>query len=315
LADLSRAALINEIPSPDIYYAALVAGPSFFNDPRTVSSALGMQPGQVPWLYAVTEETQMPLAIAQARGTGATGLKIYANLPGDLVKKLVSEAHKQDFPVWTHMQVYPATPYDSLGATSVSHVCMIARYLRENGKASYGHANEPSYAGLTAADPGIQQYITALARSGSILDATLSVYLPAPGAPAVPGKCSAQLAGDITRAAHLAGVPIDAGTDTDSVADDPYPALYGELRALVHYAGFNSYDALVSATRVAAQAVGKSNEIGTLEPGKFADIAFFSADPAQDVRNLSSITWTIKRGHRFARSDYHHKPIPLPPDE
>lgn len=48
LASLSRAALLNIIPAPDIYYAALVAGPSFFKDPRTVAAARGMLPGQVP---------------------------------------------------------------------------------------------------------------------------------------------------------------------------------------------------------------------------------------------------------------------------
>src|SRR5471030_350399 len=122
LASLSRAALLNEIPAPDIFYAALVAGPSFFQDPRTQVAALGMRPGEVPWLYAVTGQTDLSLAIAQARGTGATGLKIYANLPGPLVRKLIAEAKRQHFPVWTHQQVYPATPYDSLGATGVARV-------------------------------------------------------------------------------------------------------------------------------------------------------------------------------------------------
>ncbi|UUZ53309.1 hypothetical protein LP419_31180 [Massilia sp. H-1] len=129
--------------------------PSFFKDPRTVAAARGMQPGQVPWLYAVDDQTDIALAVAQARGTGASGMKIYANLPGNLVAKLVAEGKRQHFPVWSHLQVYPASPYDSLGATAVSHACMIARFARESGKAQYGHSGEPSYAGLTAADPAI----------------------------------------------------------------------------------------------------------------------------------------------------------------
>ena len=305
LASLSRAALLNNIPSPDIYYSALVAGPSFFKDPRTVAAARGMQPGQVPWLYSVDDQTDIALTIAQARGTGASGLKIYANLPGHLVAKLVAEGKRQNFPVWSHLQVYPASPYDSLGATAISHVCMIARHVREADKAQYGHSGEPSYAGLTAADPGISKYIAALAQSGSLLDATLSVY-----APKDRPSCQIELAGDIARAAHKAGVRIIAGTDTDGQRDDPYPIVDHELERLVKHAGLSPSEAIMAATSNAAIAVGKQGEIGTLEPGKFANMVFLKKDPLQDIRNLRSVSLTIKRGKPFAREDYKFKPLP-----
>jgi hypothetical protein len=308
LAGLSRAALLDQIPSPDIFYASLVAGPSFFNDPRTMVAALGTQPGQVPWLYAVDEKTKLPLAVAQARGTGATGLKIYANLPGTLVRKLIAEARSQQYPVWTHMQVYPATPYDSLGATAVSHVCMIARYVREAGKSAYGHGGEPSYAGLTAADPGIKKYIAALAKSGTIMDATLSVY-QADGP-----HCHLDLAGDITRAMHAAGIKIIAGTDTDNTGDDPYPVLYGELEKLVKYAGLTPQQAITAATANAAEALGKQREFGTLEAGKYANMVFLKRDPLQDIANVRSVALTVKRGHRYAREDYKFVPLPAHDD-
>ncbi|MQA18180.1 amidohydrolase family protein [Rugamonas rivuli] len=304
LAGLSRAALLNQIPSPDIFYASLVAGPSFFKDPRTVAAALGTQPGQVPWLYAVDEHTRLPLAVAQARGTGATGMKIYANLPGTLVRKLIAESNSQHFPVWTHLQVYPATPYDSLGATAVSHACMIARYVRESGKTAYGHDGEPSYAGLTADDPGIKRYIAALAKSGTIMDATLSVY-KADGP-----HCHIELAGDITRAMHAAGVRIIAGTDTDNTSDDPWPALYGELEKLVKYAGLAPQQAIRAATANAAVALGRQREFGTLEAGKYANMVFLQRDPLQDIANVRSVVLTVKRGHQYARDEYQFKPLP-----
>jgi hypothetical protein len=317
LADLSRAALVGEIPSPDIFYSALVAGPSFFEDPRTLSSSLGMKPGAVPWLYAVTADSELPLVVAQARGTGATGLKIYANLPGNLVRGLIAEAKRQHFPVWTHQQVYPATPYDSLGATAVSHVCMIARYVREPGKASYGHSNEPSYAGLTAEDPEIARYIATLAKSGTIMDATLSVYIPPPdkdGQPVASKRCPLALAGDITKAMHRAGVRIAAGTDADAGPDNPWPALYRELEALVQDAGLTPYDAITAATKNAAAALGKESEFGSLAEGNAANFVLLQSDPAQDIANLRSIVMTVKRGHRFLRSDYHHQTMPAEPD-
>ncbi|MCE3260949.1 MAG: hypothetical protein K0R43_28 [Pseudoduganella sp.] len=305
LASLSRAALLNEIPAPDIYYSALVAGPSFFKDPRTVAAARGMQPGQVPWLYALDEQTDLALAVAQARGTGASGMKIYANLPGPLVVKLIAEARRQHFPIWTHQQVYPASPYDSLGATAISHACMIARYVREAGKSAYGHGGEPSYAGLTASDPGIVRYIDALAKSGSLLDATLSVYAPK-GTP----RCQIELAGDITRAAHKAGVRIVAGTDTDGQGEDPYPVLGRELERLVQYAGLTPNEAITAATANAAAALGRQAELGTVEAGKFANLVFLKKDPLQDIGNLRTVALTVKRGRHYAREDYRFTPIP-----
>ncbi len=317
LADLSRAALINEIPSPDIYYGALVAGPSFFEDPRTQSSSLGLKSGDVPWLYAVTEKSDLAAVIAQARGTGATGLKIYANLPGELVRNLISAARQRGFPVWTHQQVYPATPYDSLGATSVSHVCMVARYIREPDKQSYGHSKEPSYAELTAADPGIVNYIAAMARSGTMMDATLGVYQPQKnpdGTPKPSTRCPIALAGGITRAMHAAGVPILAGTDADAGENNPWPALHAELEALVQHGGLTPYEAIVAATRNAATALGKAGDFGTLAPGKYASMVLLKSDPTADIRNVQSIVMTIKRGNRFPREGYQHRAIPVQPD-
>lgn len=326
LADLSRAALVNEIETPDIYYASLMGGPSFFDDPRTVTSGLGVTPGSVPWMKSITDKTDIPLAVAEARGTWATGIKIYANLPGNLVQGIIAEAKRQQQPVWSHLQVYPATPFDSLGATSVSHVCMIGRYILESDKSEYGHADEPSYEGLTVDHPGIHKYIAALAESGTIMDATLRLYAPE-AAPriATTGKgadnreqgprpqCPIELAGSLVKAMHAAGVPIIAGTDGATPADDPFPALHEELELLVKHGGMTPNEAIQAATQTAAKALGKEQDLGTLEAGKYANILFLKKNPLKNISHTRSVVMTVKRGHRFPRSDYHHKPIPVLP--
>ena len=45
VGDLARACLVGEIPGPDIHYAALMAGPGFFDDPRTWQVSQGETPG------------------------------------------------------------------------------------------------------------------------------------------------------------------------------------------------------------------------------------------------------------------------------
>lgn len=53
LGELKREAEFDEIPSPDIFYAAVMAGPAFFVDPRTHQAARGRIAGEVPWMHAV----------------------------------------------------------------------------------------------------------------------------------------------------------------------------------------------------------------------------------------------------------------------
>jgi imidazolonepropionase-like amidohydrolase len=50
LVELKREAEFDEIVSPDIYFAALMAGPEFFVDPRTHDAARGRVAGQVSWM-------------------------------------------------------------------------------------------------------------------------------------------------------------------------------------------------------------------------------------------------------------------------
>ena len=96
LAGLSRDALTRDIISPNIYYSALMAGPVFFNDPRTVSTTKGATAGKMPYMLAVTDTTNMITAVAEAKGTGAKGIKLYANLSAALVNKIVTEARSRE---------------------------------------------------------------------------------------------------------------------------------------------------------------------------------------------------------------------------
>ena len=116
VGELSRQALVGEIPSPDIHYAALMAGPGFFKDPRTIAVTRGRTPGQTPWMQAIDERTDLVLAVAMARGTSADGIKLYADMPGPLLARITAEAHRQGIPVWAHAAVFPAMPADDVAA-------------------------------------------------------------------------------------------------------------------------------------------------------------------------------------------------------
>jgi imidazolonepropionase-like amidohydrolase len=84
--------------------------------------------------------------------------------------------------------------------------------------------------------------------------------------------------------AHKAGVAIASGADSGT----PFN-LHGdnlrELELLVGI-GLSPMEAIVSATRIAAETLGLGNRLGTLEPGKLADLIVVEGDPLKDIAVL-----------------------------
>jgi imidazolonepropionase-like amidohydrolase len=315
LADLSRAALLGEIPAPDVAYAALMAGPEFFKDPRTIDSARGAVAGAVPWMRAVTPSTDLTLAVAEAKGTGATAIKIYADLPGELVKGITEEAHRQHLLVWAHAAVFPASPREVIdaGVDVVSHSCLLAYQASSKMPPAY-HNRLPVEERLFAGDNHpLDALFGDMRQRGTILDATLYVYDTMWRAPNAqpPPYCSLALAEKIAAEAHRAGVLISAGTDAPGDWSDPYPSLYQELSLLVHHAGFSPLDTIIASSRIGAITMGKLGDMGTIEAGKLADVVFVARDPLADIDNLKSVVMTVKRGRLYRRADYH----PITKDE
>lgn len=311
VAELARASRAAEIPAPEITFAALMAGESFFADPRVAAASRGFAPGTAPWMQAVTATTDLPLAVARARGTGATAIKIYANLPPDLVKAIAAEAHRQGLKVWAHGAVFPTTPAQVLDARPdvVSHTCYLA-YQAVDVPASYQQRvviDPASFEG--GANPVMAGLFARMLAQGTILDPTLRVYAEgdrraAADPKAKPPFCTARLAALLTRQAWLAGVQIDTGTDGLSPWNDPWPELYGELALLVREAGIPPAAVIRAATLGGAMAAGQEADMGSIAPGKLANLIVLARNPLDDIENLKSLELTVKRGRAWPRSGF-----------
>lgn len=93
-------------------------------------------------------------------------------------------------------------------------------------------------------------------------------------------------------AAYRAGVKIAFGTDS---AVTPH-GRNGEEFAYMVGIGFTEMDAIYSATITAAELLSYSDQIGTLEPGKRADIIATDSSPLADISELEHVTTVIKNG-------------------
>lgn len=319
VGELTRASLVGEIPAPDIYYAALMAGPDFFTDERAGQVSVGGVPGHVPWMQAITKDTDLPLAVARAKGTWATAIKLYADLPADLAARITAEAHRQGLLVWAHATLYPAKPSDMVaaGVDAISHACLL---IREPDAHVPGWNDPHAPVDLTkfrhGDNPALARLFNEMVRRGTILDATLWAYsadtdgsttMP----PLSPGSCDDTVGGEITAQAYRAGVPIDAGTDFIGDWTDQWPDLFHELATLAAKAGMPNDAILKSATLISARAAGQQRDMGSIEPGKLANMVVLARNPLADLKNLRSVLMTVKRGRIYMRSAF----VPLTKDD
>lgn len=67
---------------------------------------------------------------------------------------------------------------------------------------------------------------------------------------------------------------------------------------ILHKVGFTPSECLASATRISAEAIGLQDEIGTIEPGKRADLVALDGDPNQDVTAFSRVVAVFQAGRR-----------------
>jgi imidazolonepropionase-like amidohydrolase len=311
LRDLAVAAQNNETESPRIFFSALLAGPTFFEDPRTRTAAHGGTAGEVPWMRAITNGSDIATVVADAKRTGATGLKLYADLPPDLVARVTREAHAQGLRVWSHATIYPSRPSDAVaaGVDVISHSLLLYWQGARGVPARYhARATTSVYDSVAVRGPIMDSLFRQMRQKGTVLDATLFVSSRLESAPAGTGGMADPHRAvlwmyEVTRVAKEHGVVVAAGTDGMMPgAVTELPNIHREMELLVTRAGFTPLEAITAATVNSARAIGIDSIIGTITVGKIADMVILMADPAADIRNTREIAFVVKGGHLFSHS-------------
>ncbi|AKM08477.1 amidohydrolase family protein [Pelagerythrobacter marensis] len=96
--------------------------------------------------------------------------------------------------------------------------------------------------------------------------------------------------------AYRAGVPIGVGTDIPFENEERYPDAYFRELAYLSEAGMTNADVLASATRVGAEIMRMGDKLGTIEPGKIADVLIVGANPLDRLDNLRDVRYVIADG-------------------
>ena len=198
----------------------------------------------------------------------------------DEIRAVVAEAHKVGFKVAAHAENREGVN-DALaaGVDSIEH-----GYFLDNPE-------------------GLDRLI----ESGAYLVPTLMAYdLIANGRergvpPEAVGKARAALEYNTSgfRAALHAGANIAMGSDAGTAFND-HGRSWREASFMVRH-GMRPMDAIVAATRNGADLLGLGGRIGTLEPGKIADLVVVDGDPLADISRLGNVACTIQGGRIVMR--------------
>ena len=95
------------------------------------------------------------------------------------------------------------------------------------------------------------------------------------------------------KAAYEAGIPIGVGTDTGGEVVE-------EMELLQEAAGLTSLECLEAATRVSAEIAGLADTLGTLEPGKLADVILVDPAAVEEISQAGNVRMVLKEGQPVA---------------
>lgn len=95
-------------------------------------------------------------------------------------------------------------------------------------------------------------------------------------------------------------VNIAFGTDSGVI---PHGTNAREFWLMTEWGGMRPMDTIVAATLSAAKALGMESMIGSLEPGKAADIIAVSGDPLRDIRKMENAVFVMKNGAVYKHSE------------
>ncbi len=269
---------------------------------------------------------QLALELERAKALQFDLIKTYVRLPDAMQKRVIDFAHENGMTVTSH-ELYPAVEF---GADGVEHI---------RGTSRRGYSPK-----VTALNRTYRDVIDLLAASRMTITPTIGIqgafqlltlrdasWMDDPRMRLFPASVvqvardyvarskGADLAaraealaplGRTVRAVVQAGGRVVAGTDAAIV---PYGlSLHTELQHFVE-GGLTPYQALQTATVVAAEALGSGADLGAIEPGKLADLVIVRGDPLTDIKAARDVVRVIKDGEVYEMDALLRRPSPATP--
>lgn len=276
---------------------------------------------------AVTDPAQVPTLLDEMLRWNIATVKIYAGTGRDVGRAIIDEGHRRKLFVTAHLGKYSAQQALADGIDGLEHIWSVFNYVIPPEA-----AGQPGHRGNLDLDNRLcQDLVAELARRKVYVDPTLAVFrnmILLPDVPEVSGHSDNALAPrrlrefwpvylqrtgcpqggpladrkrefakyqELTGMLYRAGVPLLVGTDAPEPQVTPGFSLHQELELLVE-SGLPPAAALRAATIHNAAALRQEHRLGSIAPGKLADLLLLSANPLDEIRHTRRIELVIRGG-------------------
>lgn len=272
----------------------------------------GMMPHWGDAFYQIGTEAEARAEVRNLARWGAHFVKIYPSLPWHLQQVVVDEAHRNGLPIVGHgLSPEEITRRVIAGSTSIEHgnavtgaYTDIHKLLAASGTTADLTLSVGGGALMRASDPEWQtnwrvvEYVPEEARRAGARAG--GPGQPAPAAQQTREELLPASRGRFERimVASRLGVPMTGGTDSLMGGVFFGLSLHWEIAQFAD-AGVPAIDVLRMATLGGATLVGADADLGSLTPGKLADIVLLEENPLDDVRHTQRIWQVVKGGRVF----------------
>jgi imidazolonepropionase-like amidohydrolase len=243
-------------------------------------------------------------AIAQ----GAGAIKIYFRLPLGSAKAVIDVCRERGVVSTAHLELLDAAYLLRYGLDGIEHITSLGpallpqlereayrqAVLRDNAARSEGRYRV--FAGLDLDGPDAQRLWAVLRERRPFVDATLAVFerrADSKDERATPELVALRARGfarmlEATRRAHAAGARIVVGGHSSVPGAGRGEAVWREMELLAE-AGLSPLEVISAATATGAAFLRRSHDLGSVEPGKLADLVVLTGDPSRDISRIRSV--------------------------